>query len=64
MELFPNIVDFYVDVLHKCLWDVYCPNCLEISFNTSAPHRNDNVTMCNNSKYVKEKNTTCRLKND
>ena len=24
-ELFPNIVDFYVDVLDKCLSDVHCP---------------------------------------
>ena len=63
MVLFPNIVDFYVDVIDKCLSDVHCPICLEMSFNTSAPNRNDNVTMCNNSKYVKEKNTTCRWKN-
>ena len=63
MELFPNIVDFYVDVLDKCLSDVHCPICLEMSFKTSASNRNDNVNLYN-SKYVKEKNTTCRWKND
>ena len=28
MELFPNIVHFYVDVLDKCLSDVHCPMCI------------------------------------
>ena len=63
MELFPNIIDFYVDVLDKCLSDVHCPICLEMSFKTSTSNRNDNVTLYNNSKYVKEKSTTCRWKN-
>ena len=64
MELFPNIVDFYVDVLDKCLSNVHCPICLEMSFKTSASNRNDNITMYNNSKYVKENSTTCRWEND
>ena len=63
MELFPNIVEFYVYVLDKCLSDVYCPICLEMSFKTSASNRSDNVNLYN-SKYVKEKSTTCRSKND
>ena len=35
-----------------------------MSFKTYASNRNENVTMHNNSKYVKEKSTTCRWKND
>ena len=31
MELFPKIVDFYIDVFDKCMSDVHCPVCLIIS---------------------------------
>ena len=63
MEHFPNIVDFYVVVLDKCLSDVHCPICLEMAFQTYASNRNDNVNLYN-SKYVKEKSITCRWKTD
>ena len=46
IELFPNIVD---------LSDVHCPICLVMSFKTSAPNRNDNVTMYNNSRSICER---------
>ena len=45
MELFPNIVDFYVNVPDKCLSDVHCPICLEMPFKSYASNRNENVTL-------------------
>ena len=60
MELFPNSVD----VLDKCLSYVHYPLCLEMSFRTSTSNRHHNVTIYNNSKYVKENSITCRWKND
>ena len=65
MELYPNIVDFYVDVFDKCMSDVHCPICLAISYNDEVV--GEIVNDCiDNSKYTVSKNVKCiwkKLKN-
>ena len=43
MELFPNVDDFYVDILDTCMSDVHCPICLVMFCNLTVSTRNENV---------------------
>ena len=59
MELYPYIVDFYVDIFDKSMSDVHCPICLVMSCNSdvSTDKANDYV---DNSKYSVTKNVRCK----
>ena len=59
MELYPHIVDFYVDIFDKCMSDVHCPICLVMSCNSdvSTDKANDCI---DNSKYSVTTNVRCR----
>ena len=63
MELFPHIVDFYIDTYDKCLSDVHCPVYIIMSCTKSVLKESSNVTL-NTHEYKKTKNIKCRWEQD
>ena len=63
MELYPNIVDFYVDVFDNSMSDVHCPICLVISCNDEVISARVNDCI-DNSKYTVSKNVRCKWKEE
>ena len=62
MDLFPNISEFYIDVLDKCMSDVHCPVCMTVSFNNYVPviSSQENSNTMDNSKYYVDNDIMCR----
>ena len=59
MELYPYIVDFYVDIFDKSMSDVHCPICLVMSCNGELPSGKVNDCI-DNSKYSVSNNVRCK----
>ena len=61
MELFPHIIDFYIDVFDKCISDVHCPICLVLSSDRNVScERVDTSIDSNNSDFIVKNNTRCK----